>query len=194
MPAKQHWNFVLAGIGIIGTLVTVVTVTDPKVRKYGLWSLAACVVWGVVSSLYYAVRSKKPMTVSIAHTEDEVEAAWQLGNTTYSRMKKHYPSDTLVKSWWRQYPLGVWICRDGNDEIWGYFSIWPIREETFQKLKNGTLLEDDIASKDLRSEDTGPHTYWYIADICGQKGLPIIRRKLLNIWSIVWFQQLFELW
>jgi hypothetical protein len=163
----RPWSIAIVAAGLIGTVVTVLLAYEP-IRTGALWCLGLCVVGPIIFLFFRGIRSR-PFNVVYTRTEKDFDAAWHLGMSIYSSMGKHYPDEQLVLEWWRRYPSGILRLIDRCDNIVGYISIWPVSRDTFRQLKSGGLAEDQLESKYIEREGTGPFDYWYIADVCRSK-------------------------
>lgn len=162
----------LATSFLVEILATVLYFPDGTLKDWIIRILAAFFVLALCGSAILSlghVLRPYPFHVAGTMTKTDLDEAWNLGKSIYTSIRKKYPSEDVVNTWWHTYPDGVIRLLDTKDRLWGYFSIWPINRDAFERLKSGSLSEDDIDGSFIESKGNGPFHYWYIADICRKR-------------------------
>ena len=101
---------------------------------------------------------------------------------------KGYDADELVRMAIR-YPDGIFSLLDRNTgELLITISIWPIREELYNKMRFQDYSEEDIRSEDILTDGNG--AYWWIAALLADREIREMNPNLISSF----FAKVFMMW
>lgn len=166
---KRPWQYFISTIGVVGSIVGVLTIQDGPYRRPTLVVCgivaALCLVWAVLLLITRWLPSRDPLFVERAAGDQVFDEGRQFGENWWSRKRRSYPSRELTLGWWRRYSKGLFILRSRKHDFLGYLALYPITESTFGKIRDGRLTVDDIPPDGIESGELSKHKYWYIADL-----------------------------
>lgn len=169
---KNIWRNWLMIAGVLSIIVTIFLGPQHTIKSWSIVVFAILTVLAIslsLATIYTLLLRCHPLRICYTKTDTEVDDAYRLGKTVYDSIRKHYPSESVVRQWWSNYPQGVLRLLDCKDNLWGYFSIWPLSRTVFDELKSGALSEDDLGNSHIEKKEDAPFEYWYIADVCRKK-------------------------
>ncbi len=109
------------------------TITPTKRLRKALTKLRGHDPNVALEELEQSVAPESAPEVRLARNPQEVEEISRIDQMIYG-------SDSIdvagLYSWWRHYPLGVYVLWKGG-HIVGGFGIWPLKETSYQKLIRG---------------------------------------------------------
>jgi len=112
-----------------------------------------------VSDLLKATREIQSRHV---RDESELHRVWLCDTIAYGEGNFDF-QQTL--SWWEKYPFSPYVLFEGS-EILGSCGIWPFEMNTFRRLKEGVIPEEQVTSSSIISpEDASKCVHWYFAGI-----------------------------
>ena len=157
---------VVALIGFIGAIVTILDASDP-LRKLAFWVSGACValllamlaVPGAIRA--YRARQSLPSDKDLEdrcagyqlQQADPTDIAWiaHLEASVYSR-EDAIPERTLDE-WYAVNPAGFSIVRSPSGKRIGHLDVLPLRPSTLKAFCKGDIVEKDIRGDSLFSAD-----------------------------------------
>lgn len=164
---------VQALVGFASSIAGLLTLPDFPGRVWVLGGLASVSAGIYARDTLKRIWSQPFICVTVDPTEQENDLSSVLGQRIYSRGTSFaYPPREQTRSWSQKYGHGVFHALDERNKLWAYFSLWPLTQEAFRKLANGTIGESEIDASMIPDEKSAPFIYWYLADIVKDRGSP----------------------
>lgn len=159
-------NTAVAFVGFVASFAGIALAPAFTGQVALLCALGAASLGAGALSATRALQRRSPLEVRGHLTPSQFDMSFALGHRIYTRrLKKTYPTRQQADGWLSNYSHGVFQAYDRNEYCWGYFSLWPLCESAFQRLKSGELTEADLVQTHIATAKDAPFTYWYIADI-----------------------------
>jgi|GEM_PF-5371824 len=162
-------------LGLVGTVVGAVSLPPFPGRLWLLVGLAVVGLICLVFSIYLKARPRRLLRIETEPSDDQCSVSWELGNTHYAtRRKLPYPTRETAFPWLHRYRKGVFLAYENGPggKLWGYLSMWPVKEEAFRSLCDGTLTESELTEDMILTEPDAPFKHWYVADLLKTTGSP----------------------
>jgi hypothetical protein len=106
------------------------------------------------------------LDLDTARTPEDVRRVWMLHGIA-PRTGHDKLSYSTARDWWRSYPEGFTLLREGS-ELVGAFGLWPLRAERWEGLADGLVTASQLASTDLHETPTTATT-WLISGVTLRK-------------------------
>jgi predicted GNAT family N-acyltransferase len=94
--------------------------------------------------------------------EAELRSVWKISQDIYK--EENVPYETVL-TWWNVYPDGIFIAYK-NSKIAGYFSMWPIKVNSYKHVLSGRRKERELTWHAIDGKKSlNPRAYWYVTNI-----------------------------